>query len=228
VILKYLTIVGVVCFTAACAETRYVKLGEADETTNSPYRIVKVEMSEELIHSYPECVTIMPVIGKYNGSKGSQLVELSLSRHLHQKITRVIGPIERDYVARGMAADLGNSHDRQDVLTALSCEALLAVEVVEPEASSLLVWSRVRLGLDVKLMRWQDSKVLWRAKHIGQRSGGGFPVSIFGVVTETYQSANFASDREVLHSMIDDVVRRIVASLPNGMRIRNRTVLKVQ
>jgi hypothetical protein len=220
-----LTIMSIILFAAACAETRYVKFGDADDATNSPYRIVKVDMSEELVKNYPDCVTIMPVTGKNRGSKGSQLVELSLTRHLRQRITRVIGPFERDFMARRMAADLNNGIDTRDVLKALHCDSLLSVEVLEPEASSMLVWSEIRLGLDVKLIRWEDEKILWRAEHIGQRSGGGFPISLFGIVTDTYRSANFASDKELIHSMIDDVVRRIVESIPNGIKVRNRTVL---
>ena len=108
---------------SACAETRYVKL-DGGENKVSPYRIVKVDVSEDLRRSYPDCTTVMPISGKYRGSRGTELIGLSLARHLHQKLTRVIGPIERKIVRRKLAADLRVKRDMIDVLKALTAKLL--------------------------------------------------------------------------------------------------------
>ena len=66
------------------------------------------------------------------------------------------------------------------------------------------------------MLRAADGHVLWRARHIADRSGGGLPVSPIGIVIDTYSSAQFSSDREIAESVVDDALRRLVRSLPDA------------
>jgi hypothetical protein len=209
----------------ACSDIRYIQYDSSDPGHASSDRVVKVEISDEFLRSYPDCVAVMPVVGNHRDTYGAMLVEQSLVRHLYQKITRVIGPIERDYIARRLGADLSIPTDVEDVLEAGNCDAYLVAEVLQPEMTSVLVWSQIRLGVDAKLMQTKDGKILWQAQHMGQRSAGGVPFSVLGVVTETYESTTFSSDKEVMYSIIDDVVRRIVAAIPNGVMLSSRASL---
>ena len=60
----------------------------------------------------------------------------------------------------------------------------------------MFVWSQIQFGLDVKMIRRDDDKTLWRAQHITERSGGGLPLSLFGIVTEAYKSVKISSDTD--------------------------------
>ena len=66
------------------------------------------------------------------------------------------------------------------------------------------------------MLRATDGHVLWRARHIANRSDGGIPLSPIGIAVDAFSSAQFSSDREIAESVVDDAVRRLVRSLPNA------------
>ena len=70
------------------------------------------------------------------------------------------------------------------------------------------------------MLRAADGHVLWKARHIADRSDGGLPLSPIGLVVDTYSSSQFSSDREIAESVVDDAVRRIVRSLPDARKYR--------
>jgi hypothetical protein len=55
-----------------------------------------------------------------------------------------------------------------------------------------------------------------RARHIARRSEGGFSISPAGLAVNGYQANRFSSDDDVIDSVSDDLVRRLMASLPDG------------
>jgi hypothetical protein len=70
------------------------------------------------------------------------------------------------------------------------------------------------------MLRAADGHVLWKARHIADRSDGGLPLSPIGIAVDTFTSAQFSSDREISESVVDDAVRRLVRSLPNARTYR--------
>lgn len=70
------------------------------------------------------------------------------------------------------------------------------------------------------MTRGPHRRLLWRARHIAERSEGGIPFSPLSVVVDGITSARFAADREIVDSVVDDAVRRIVASLPDAISFR--------
>ena len=205
----------------ACAQTEYVTFGEAGERIPNPAsRTVMVEITDAYHDDYPDCVVVMPPAAAPGLKRFPELVEASLSLHLTRKIARVVSGAERDLAARRMAADLVNPDDLDAFMGALGCDAVVTSRVLGPGRTFAVVWSQVRIGLEVRMTRTRDRRLLWRARHIAERSEGGIPFSPLGVVVDGITSARFAADREIVDSVVDDAVRRIVASLPDAISFR--------
>ena len=82
------------------------------------------------------------------------------------------------------------------------------------------MWSQVEIGIEVTMQRANDDKILWRARHIADRSEGGLPFSPIGFVIDAYSSVKFSTNREIAISVIDDTIRAITSSIPNTRHLR--------
>ena len=200
----------------ACAETEYVAFGEAGEEIPLA-RTVMVEIADAYHEDYPDCVLVMPPAADPSLKQFPKLVEASLALHLTRKIARVVSGVERDLAARRMAANLVNPDDLDAFIKTLECDAIVTARVLGPGRTYAVVWSQVRIGLEVRMTRARDRRLLWRARHIADRSEGGIPFSPLSVVVDGFTSVRFAADREIVDSVVDDAVRRIVASLPDAI-----------
>ncbi len=219
--MKLILFLAMILLLSACAETRYVKYDQSEEGSDFPWRTVAYEVDAEFYSSYPNCALVMPVKSSPGLERLSGLVETSLSRNLTRKITRVIGPRRRDFAIRRLAVEPDNPDDRRVLAETLGCDSLVTAEVIDPGSDYLVVWSRARIGLDVKLFRAGDGRILWRARNSTSRSEGGIPFSPFGVVMDAFSTARFSSDKELAESMIDDAIRRLVTSLPDAVSFRD-------
>ena len=215
------SIMSLALVLTACAQTQYVGFEDADEPNPiSPIRTVMVEIDEDFYDEFPDCVVVMRPAAAENLDRFPKLVEASLALYLTRKISRVVGGVERDLLARNMAIDLVHPGDREAFMEALDCDAFVTAEVLGPGHLYLFVWSQVRIGLEVRMTRYRDQRVLWRARHIADRSEGGLPLSPLSAILDGYSSAQFSADKEIIDSVVDDAVRRIVASLPNAIALR--------
>ena len=217
---RFVVVLAVIMWITACAETRYVKFEEEGEEISFPYRTVAVEMGAGFHEEYPDCVVVMPPKAAPGLERFPDLVEASLALRLTRKVTRVVGALERDRAARRMAFDLVHPGDREALVEAMGCDAYVDTILVGPGRAYLVVWSQVRIGIEVKMVRARDGRLLWRARHVANRSEGGIPFTPIGVVVDGYSSTRFSADREIIDSVVDDAVRRLVASLPNARTIR--------
>ena len=66
------------------------------------------------------------------------------------------------------------------------------------------------------MIRSSDDVTLWKARHTASRSDGGLPLSPFSAPLSAFQAASLAGDDDVTPSMVEDVVRRLFATLPNS------------
>ena len=210
------TMVAAVFAMAACTGTRYVDFKDAEADARLPGRTVAVEIDREYYEDYPDCVVVMPPSASPGLGKIAGLVEAALASHLTRKVTRVVGAVERDSAARRMAVDPLHPGDRGFLLKTLGCGAFITTEISGPGNAYYLIWSEFRVGIDARLFRARDGRLLWRARHVADRSGGGLPFSPVGAIVEAFSSTRFAADADVADSVVDDAVRRLVASLPDS------------
>ena len=181
-----------------------------------PLRTVAVEVDDAYFGDFPDCTIIMPTRTAAGLEYFKPLVEEALSHHMTKKMSRVVGGTERDIRARRASLEIGRTEDRRGLAKETGCKTLLYSRVVGPGHTYLVVWSQVQIGLEVVMLRAADGHVLWKARHIADRSDGGLPLSPIGLAVDTYSSTQFSSDREIAESVVDDAVRRLIRSLPDA------------
>ena len=82
-----------------------------------------------------------------------------------------------------------------------------------------LIWARLSIGLEVQLTRASDGRLLWKARHTASRSQGGITLSPLGAATHMVEAAALTSDADQATSLVADLTRRIVATLPPKNRV---------
>jgi hypothetical protein len=209
----------VVLFATSCIKTSYVELGKDEPNLMGSKRMVGVQVDRSFLDEIPECTVILQPSAEPQLRKFSPIVEEALGRHLTLKLTRVIDAIERRHMARQSSLDLRLHEDQIELAADTGCDTLLMTRIVGPGKTYMVVWSQMQIGIEITMTRARDRKMLWRARHIADRSEGGIPFSPIGIVVDAYSSARFSSDREISESVIDDAIRRIVRAIPNSRRI---------
>ena len=216
-LLKTVAVLAIGFVVAGCARTNYVGYDkETASVPGVPLRTVAVQVDDAYFSDFPDCTIIMPTRTAAGLENFKPLVEEALGHHMTKKVSRVIGRTERNLRARQASLEVGRTEDRKGLAKATECKTLLYSRVVGPGHTNLVVWSQVQIGLEVVMLRAADGHVLWRARHIADRSDGGIPLSPIGIAVYTYSSTQFSSDREIAESVVDDAVRRLVRSLPDA------------
>jgi hypothetical protein len=206
--------------TAACTEVRYLREGGTEPASGRLERTVVYKVEGDFYRSPPRCTIVMPIQWPDADPRLVRQVEEALGRHLMTKVDRVIGPVARDRAARQRVYDLGDADQRRRLARALRCDTVVEGETRDAQTTFALVWAQTRFGLAVSLESAGDGRPLWRASHTAERSAGGLPLSLTDVPKGAYSAGRLMKDREVFPSMVDDVVRRVMASLPDTRSLR--------
>lgn len=208
---------AIALFLAACAGTKYTSFDESNENDVGLVRSVGFELDPAYRNAFPDCVIVMPATTTSALKSLAPMVEASLAHHMTRKISRVIGPQAREIVARRKSLDLDDPDDQDELANGLDCDAFVFPNISGAGQRNLIVWSQIKIGLEVRMVRSGDRHVLWRARHVADRSDGGLPLSPVGIAVNAFTSARFSIDyRDVTVSVIEDAVRRIVQSLPDA------------
>jgi hypothetical protein len=208
-----LAAIVILLISAGCTRTQYVALGNENASPISPFRQVGFKKAPSLAENFPECTIILKTATGPGLQKLGPVVEEALSRHLSRKLGRVVDAADRSVFSQRAALDLVHEADIQALAQLTNCSTYLRSRVVGSAKTNLLVWSQIQVGIEVAMIRATDGVVLWRARHMAQRSDGGLPLTPIGAIVDAYTSIKFSSDREITESMIDDTVRRIVKSI---------------
>ena len=200
---------------AACAETRYVAY-EVDEANASPFsRSVAFKVAGAYYRDPPDCAVVMPFLADGRRPANAAIIENALVRHLSAKVASVVAAAERRRLARALAVDLSRAQGRAALARAAGCGFLVEAAPWGGEGIYALVWTQARIGLDVRMIRARDDRVVWHARHVATRSEGGLPLSPFSAVANALTAARFNADGDVAFSLADDAVRRIFETLPD-------------
>ncbi len=197
---------------AGCITTNLVPYDEAGGENPFFERRVAFVVGEAFHRSPPDCAVVLPVAAPPNVAA---MVESALFRYLTGRLSRVVGPLERRRAVRRLAVDLADPDGRRVLAANTRCSAFVRATVTDWGDDNVLVWARRRFGLDVALVRAADGAALWKARHASYRSDGGLPLSPFSVAFSAFEAARFYADGDIAPSLVDDVVRRTVATLPD-------------
>ncbi len=201
----------------ACTEIRYVGYQGEEKSSDIFSRQIEFKIAKDFYRDPPDCIVVLPYFSNDKGqwSGRGRIVDNALARQLSGKVIRVIGPNERDHIVRRLAVDLSRIGDRRVLARQARCGFFIQTRPWGGVSVNALVWSETRVGFEVKVTRASDDLLLWQARHVATRSGGGLPLSPLSIVSNTFMAARFSADRDVSRSLVDDALRRMVNTLPD-------------
>lgn len=210
---RIFALAGLLLGLGACAGTEYRAWGERDTAEGAPAsRQVFYKVEAAFYDRSPDCVVVLAPEGP---PEAAALLEEALARHLAGRMARVIGPLERRRVERGLAVDLAGESGRRHYASASGCPAFLRARITGSGSDSALVWSGRRFGAELELLRAPGDVMLWQASHTASRSDGGVPLSPLSLPVSIFSALRFGQDADQFPSMVDDTVRRMVVTLPD-------------
>lgn len=209
---------------SACGQVNYVDhanpqaMAKRQDDQQGFGRQVDFHLSHAFYETPPACVMILPTETPGLTANLRQMVDAAVSRHVSSRIDKVIGARRIAAETRNRALDAGDAGDRRRLGRALACDNLLEIETVGVESVYAVIWTDISVGMRLTLRRARDGEVIWRGKHQARRSDGGLPLTLFGAGGGVFAAGRLAGDDDVLPSMIEDSVRRMMASLPDIRR----------
>jgi hypothetical protein len=216
------------CTVVVCLLVLFIALEACNTTHVAPYRnqasaegdivpyarVVEVELDRQFFRDQPDCVLVIPMPGAPHSAPFSELMEKYFALHLGFRFGRVVHGFERDRMAAKAGLDLTVRDDRIRFHERVTCGFEVEFRLIQAHAVFALVWAQLSLGLEARLSRARDGRVLWQARHTATRSDGGIVVSPLGALTSAVEAVALASDRDQLVSLVADVTRRLTATLP--------------
>lgn len=198
-----------------------VVVSGADETAPSGDRPI-----ERFFARPPDCVVVVTLPWSGVADVSAPLVEAAVARRLSDRVERVIGPVEREAIGRRLAVGLGDARDRRDFERVTGCGHVMEVRPLGPGSESLGFWAERRVGLALDLVEIGWERPVWTARGVSTRADGGLPLSVLGAIGAAVRADRFWKDADVPESLVDDLLRRLVRSLPDtrnlGARVDGR------
>ncbi|MDX1485090.1 MAG: hypothetical protein R3229_11475 [Alphaproteobacteria bacterium] len=199
----------------ACPRTTYRSYDDPKRNESAFLdRQVTYRLNPAIYSTLPQCVVVLAE-GRNAPAAAARLAGPALARQLSGRLPRVIGPLQRRRLEKRHGVDLNVPGDRRHFARATGCKAYLAWRVLVAEENYFLVWSQRKLRIEAALHRISDDTLLWQAAHSARRSDGSVPLSPISVPVAAFEATSFTADDDVLPSMVDDVVRRLIVTLPD-------------
>ena len=200
-ILCVLSITG--CATRnAGSSSDYVKQNDVDV----------VESSQELKSNPLSCIAVFPLAAKENDIKGAELIRKELHAHLAPTGIRLIALQQVDAAIKMTDNSLGDLN--ANVAKSIDCDTIMVGKVTEKSSRYYGVYSEVRAGANIKIIRASTGEVLWQGSHTAVIRGGGIPFGIGSfVMNSVFAGMNLYGDQSVW--VVQDLARRIVLAIPN-------------
>lgn len=94
------------------------------------------------------------------------------------------------------------------------CSYWLTAKLLRDDQINTLFWARRRLGIELRLTDVDTGETLWTAHHTAARNEASIPLDPVSIAVGIFRTQDFAQDKDVLPSMVDDVMRRLFATFP--------------
>jgi hypothetical protein len=233
IVKNYLFILIVSSFLAGCMASGYSVEREAmgsprntsGASSNNPHTPTPVQddgqrvifsLSPDYDRDPPACVVVKPADAISARSVLAADVAQAVTIHLGAKFDRVIGAGQLQRLLAKQRLDLDHPGDARAFAWKTRCRAVLTWKLTSASETFLLAFGARNIGLALTLKRFGKDDILWQARHTTSRTGGGLPLSPIGLVLDTVRAGQFMDDRDMLPSMIHDVVRRLFTTLPQS------------
>lgn len=199
---------------AGCASPSFVDKGQGDDERGLPgLSEVVFRVQDVYKASPPDCVAILPLTVKdptdpVATPEEAAKVRLSLYAHLATQSKRGVRLERIDRI-------LAETKGRKVLGERLKCGAVLEGEITEYGSTFLGIYSRVAVGIDLKMTRTSDGALLWEGRHTAVSHGGSVPLDPIGVAMGVADAASNLRGEQILR-VTDDVARRLVSTIPDN------------
>ncbi|MDV7338361.1 hypothetical protein RYZ26_02050 [Terasakiella sp. A23] len=174
---------------------------------------VNFKVSGMLYRDPPDCVAVLPAVAT-DQPEMAKMLSVALARHLGEKVDRVIFPRKRAAIEKRDGLDLSDKGDRRRFSYRTKCRFYARAELYDLGDEFVGVFAEKHVGVRLDLMRFEDDEPMWQAAHTVWRADGGVPSSPLGLLGGFASAARFKGDAEILPSLVDDAMRRMIRTLP--------------
>jgi hypothetical protein len=197
----------------ACTGVAYRPLDSPEPAAPPWQREVRYALDPAFFHDPPACVVVLPTEGGPDAL--AEAVEAAFTRSLSVKVPRVIGAVGRNRMTRPLGLDLTAEDGRRRFARQAGCPFVATSTVTAAGAVFALVWAQVTFGLTLEIRRAVDDQAVWTARHEARRGDGGLPLSLPSLGSAAARAGMTLGDEEANASMVDDALRRMMATLPD-------------
>ena len=200
----------VVAALSGCA-THYVQGNPA--TVNSDDMMGDVVISEaaaEYASSPPVCLGLMPFTVSKKSFAPVDDVRKAFHAHLAPTGIRLVSLQKIDALIDSSGTAEKNL---QKIAQATQCDTLITGEVTDRKTRFWGIYSEIRAGARLKIIRVSTGKVIWDGRHTAVMRDGGVPFNPVSLVGGAVSAGVNLRDEQVKRT-VHDLARRLVHAIP--------------
>ncbi len=182
--------------------------------------VVVFESSPELKSRPLSCLAVFPLTSNQSDIKGAVSIRNAMHAHLAPTGIRLIALQRVDSALKSDNAPKGELNTL--VAQLIGCDNVMLGEVTEDTSRFYGVYSEVRAGARMKIIRASTGELLWQGNHTAVLRGGGVPFGMVSLAMNViFAGLNLFGDQGV--RVVHDLARRLVLSIPN-LAYQNETL----
>jgi len=204
-----------------------------DQEKQSQFNAVHFKTEKQFISSPPQCIAILPFKNNIGEVAKDSTEQLVLTNEKLQQLRWILyshlAPYSyRDIELKKVDKVLSNKNNQNysRLGRKLKCDALLIGTVTDFDTDFLGLYSQISIGMDLKLIKAQNGKVLWQGHHTAKSHGGSVPLTPVDLAVGVYSATENISDEQVVR-VEDDLFRRLLSTwqIEKNTDQTNNTVL---
>ncbi len=177
--------------------------------------------SNEFENQPPQCIAVLPL--KYNSKNKGQAKSQKNPELTPEQLTGIrrilyshVAPLpfrdvelsEIDKVVKNRSV---TEEEYGEIATALDCDALLTGTITKYDTEFIGFYSKTSVGADLRLIRAEDNKVLWKGRHVATSHAGGLPITPVDVVVSVFHASTNIEDEQLIR-VTDDLFRNLLTT----------------
>lgn len=200
----------VIASVSGCA-TRYIQGNPATENQDDMMGDVVVsQAAAEYEAAPPVCLGLMPLTVSQKSFAPVDDIRKAFHAHLAPTGIRLVSLQKIDSLIDTAASA---EHNLQKVAQATQCDTLITGEVTDRKTRFWGIYSEVRAGARLKIIRVSTGKVIWEGRHTAIMRDGGLPLNPVSLVGGAVTAGVNLRDEQVKRTA-HDLARRLVHAIP--------------
>ena len=206
---------------SGCA-TRYVQGNPSTEKSDDLMGDVVIsEAAAEYESAPPVCLGLMPFTASNQAFAPVDDVRKAFHAHLAPTGIRLISLQKIDALIDASATAERNL---QKIAMATQCDTLITGEVTERKTRFWGIYSEIRAGARLQIIRVSTGKVIWDGRHTAVMRDGGIPLNPLSLVGGAVSAGVNLRDEQAKRT-VHDLARRLVHAIPQLKYIDDMSVV---